>query len=135
MSAGHRPEGAQVSEDISVPVSRIPDFLREAGEAAEKVLPGSRIVAFGHMGDGNIHYSVLAPIGMPPEAFPFPALNDAVNGTAVALGGSISAEHGIGVVRLADFARFKDPESLSLMRAVKRALDPNNVMNPRVLVA
>lgn len=135
MSAGHRPEGAQVAEDISVPVSRIPDFLHDAGAAARKVLPDARIVAFGHMGDGNIHYSVLAPVGMAPEAFPYAAVNDAVNETAVGLGGSISAEHGIGVVRLNDFARFKDAESVSLMRAVKRALDPHNVMNPRVLIA
>jgi len=135
ISAGHKPEGAQVSHDVSVPVSRTPDFLARANAAAEQALPGVRIVAFGHMGDGNFHYSLLQPEDASRDSFPGPRLTEIVYETATALGGSISAEHGIGVARRADLARFKDPESLALMRAVKRALDPNGVMNPRVLLS
>jgi FAD/FMN-containing dehydrogenase len=134
ISAGHKPEGAQVSHDVSVPVSRTPDFLERADPAMRELCHGVRIVAFGHMGDGNFHYSLLQPEGMARDAFPGAALTRKVYEIADALGGSISAEHGIGVTRIADLARFKDPESLALMQAVKRALDPNGVMNPRVLL-
>jgi FAD/FMN-containing dehydrogenase len=96
--------------------------------------PGARIVAFGHMGDGNFHYTVMQPEGMAPDAFPGADISHRVYEIATALGGSISAEHGIGVARVADLARFKDQESITLMRAVKRAIDPNNVMNPRALL-
>ncbi len=133
ISAGHKPEGAQVSHDISVPVSKTPEFLAKANAALEAKLAGVRIVAFGHMGDGNFHYTAMQPIGADPAVFPGPALTQTVYEIATALGGSISAEHGIGVARRADLARFKDSESLALMRAVKRAIDPANVMNPRVL--
>jgi len=134
VSAGHRPEGAQVNHDVSVPVSRTPDFLEQANAAMLKACPGARIVAFGHMGDGNFHYTVLQPEGSDPALFPADALTQTVYAVATALGGSISAEHGIGVARTADLIRYKDPESITLMRAVKRALDPNGVMNPRALL-
>ncbi len=134
ISAGHRPEGAQVNHDISVPVSKTPDFLARANPAMDEICPGARIVAFGHMGDGNFHYTVMQPEGADPARFPGERLSLAVNEIADALGGSISAEHGIGVVRTGDLARFKDPESLSLMRAVKAALDPKRIMNPRALL-
>jgi len=133
ISAGHKPEGAQVSHDISVPVSATPTFLRRANAAMEKRCPGVRIVAFGHMGDGNFHYTAMQPVGADPAAFPGHDLTQLVYETATALGGSISAEHGIGVARRGDLARFKDRESMALMRAVKHAIDPSNVMNPRVL--
>jgi FAD/FMN-containing dehydrogenase len=133
ISAGHKPEGAQVSHDISVPVSATPTFLARANAAMEKRCPSVRIVAFGHMGDGNFHYTAMQPLGAAPAAFPGPALTQLVYETATALGGSISAEHGIGVARRGDLARFKDRESMALMRAVKHAIDPTNVMNPRVL--
>jgi FAD/FMN-containing dehydrogenase len=134
ISAGHRPEGAQVNHDVSVPVSQTPLFLERANAAMEQRCPGVRIVAFGHMGDGNFHYTAMQPAGMAPDQFPGAELSQAVYAIADALGGSISAEHGIGVARRADLARFKDPESIALMRTVKRALDPNNVMNPRALL-
>jgi len=133
ISAGHKPEGAQVSHDISVPVSKTPAFLAKTNAALEAKLAGVRIVAFGHMGDGNFHYTAMQPDGADPAAFPGPALTQTVYEIATALGGSISAEHGIGVARRGDLTRFKDGESLALMRAVKRAIDPTNVMNPRVL--
>jgi FAD/FMN-containing dehydrogenase len=134
ISAGHRPEGAQVNHDVSVPVSRTPAFLERANAAMEEVCPGARIVAFGHMGDGNFHYTVMQPEGAPGDLFPAERLSQRVYEIADALGGSISAEHGIGVVRTGELARFKDPQSMALMRAVKRALDPNGVMNPRALL-
>jgi D-lactate dehydrogenase (cytochrome) len=133
ISAGHKPEGAQVSHDISVPVSATPAFLSRANAALEQRCPGVRIVAFGHMGDGNFHYTAMQPLGADPASFPDTALTQCVYEIATALGGSISAEHGIGVARRSDLARFKDRESLALMRAVKHAIDPMNVMNPRVL--
>jgi len=133
ISAGHKPEGAQVSHDVSVPVSATPEFLAKANAALEAQLAGVRIVAFGHMGDGNFHYTAMQPLGADPAAFPGQALTHLVYETATALGGSISAEHGIGVARRSDLARFKDRESMALMRAVKHAIDPTNVMNPRVL--
>ncbi len=134
ISAGHRGEGAQVNHDVSVPVSQTPAFLDRADAAMERVCPGARIVAFGHMGDGNFHYSVIAPEGMSSDGFPSEALTQMVYEVVTQLGGSISAEHGIGVARKDDLVRFKDATSLALMRALKRTLDPNNVMNPRALI-
>lgn len=133
MSAGHKPAGPQASHDLSVPVSQTPVFLEQAAARMNQICPGVRIVAFGHMGDGNLHYTLIVPEGPGPASFPSEALTHAVFEIATALGGSISAEHGIGVARKHDLARHKDPQSLALMRAVKHALDPNNVMNPRVL--
>ena len=134
ISAGHRGEGAQVNHDVSVPVSQTPAFLDLANAAIERVRPGARIVAFGHMGDGNFHYTVMQPQAMSGDLFPAEALTQTVYEVATQLGGSISAEHGIGVVRKRDLVRYKDGQSIALMHAVKRALDPNNVMNPRVLI-
>jgi FAD/FMN-containing dehydrogenase len=133
-AAGHRPEGAQVNHDVSVPVSQTPAFLEAADRAIGARWPGTRIVAFGHMGDGNFHYTALAPEGASASSFPAEAIMQTVFETAAGLGGSISAEHGIGVVRKHDLERFKDAQSLTLMRAIKRALDPHRIMNPRVLV-
>lgn len=133
-SAGHRPEGAQINCDISVPVSRIPRFLETAGAAAERICPGVRIVAFGHAGDGNIHYSLIQPEGADAAAFPAAALSEAAHDAAHALGGSISAEHGIGVSRKGELPRYKSGEALALMRALKAALDPKGVLNPRALI-
>lgn len=134
ISAGHKPEGAQVNHDVSVPVSKTPDFLARANAAMEARVPGVRIVAFGHMGDGNFHYTAMQPLGANPTAFPGAALTQTVYEIATALDGSISAEHGIGVARRADLTRFKDAESLALMRTLKRALDPHRVFNPRALI-
>src|SRR5262249_31120836 len=131
---GPKPEGAQTNHDISVPVSATPAFIYKAQGEMERICPGVGIVAFGHMGDGNIHYTLVQPEGADPAQFPKQALDRAVNETAIALDGSISAEHGIGVTRLGDFTRFKDPEAIALMRAVKAALDPKRVMNPRVML-
>jgi FAD/FMN-containing dehydrogenase len=119
---------------VSVPVSQTPVFLARANAKMEEICPGARIVAFGHMGDGNFHYTVMQPEGSDPARFPGERLSLAVYEIADALGGSISAEHGIGVARTGDLARFKDPDSLALMRSVKQALDPKRIMNPRALI-
>ncbi|MBI1252450.1 MAG: FAD-binding protein [Alphaproteobacteria bacterium] len=134
ISAGHKPEGEQISSDVSVPVSKVPAYLAEAETAVRAVLPGARIVAFGHAGDGNLHYTVAEARKGSGAAFPRERLNEAVHDIAVRLGGSISAEHGIGVARRSDFERYKDAQSIALMRAVKTAIDPRNIMNPRVLL-
>ncbi|MET0181320.1 MAG: FAD-binding oxidoreductase [Caulobacterales bacterium] len=134
LSAGHRPEGAQVNHDISVPVSAVPRLISEGEAAIKRVYAGARIVAFGHMGDGNIHYTIVQPEGASPDEFPAAQLSHLVNSLAVGMGGSISAEHGIGVSRRDDFLRFKDPDQVAVMRMLKAALDPNRIMNPRALV-
>lgn len=132
MSAGHRAvKVPQVSLDTSTTVSAIPAFLRKADEAVERLCPGARTVAFGHAGDGNIHYTALSP--SLDHRFPADAITRAIQDIAADLGGSISAEHGVGVFRRADLARYKDPVTLAAMRAIKNAIDPGNIMNPRVL--
>ncbi len=132
LSAGHRTGEPQANHDISVPVSETPRYLAQAERTAQALAPGARIVAFGHMGDGNIHLTVMAPAG---EAhFPRDAILRAMHDLAADMGGSISAEHGIGVARRDELTRFKDPVALDLMRTLKAALDPNRVMNPRALI-
>lgn len=137
--AAHRGQGAQVNGDISVPVSAVPRFLAAAEAAAAAILPDPRIVAFGHAGDGNIHYTVLqAEAAQKPDpAFTARAgeILHAVQAVAVGLGGSISAEHGIGVFRREELPRYKDPAALALMRRLKQALDPAGVFNPRALLS
>lgn len=136
MSAGQKPEGAAAKHDVSVPVSKIPQFLTEADAVVNRLVPGARIVAFGHCSDGNIHYDVVQPAGMAPDAFRAlaPALIEAVHDVTVGLDGSISAEHGIGISRRDEFIRREPPTHLALMRAIKTAFDPHGIMNPRVLL-
>lgn len=136
MSACQKPEGLAAKHDISVPVSQIPAFLRAADAAAHRVAQDCRIVAFGHCSDGNIHYDVLQPLAMTPDAYRalIPAMNEAIHDVAMGLNGSISAEHGIGISRRDEFIRREPPTHLALMRAIKSTLDPNNIMNPRVLL-
>ncbi len=102
------------------------------GAAVEAAAPGSRLVAFGHAGDGNIHFNVSQPIGADPVAFRAKTaeIQEAVFAVVAKLGGSISAEHGIGVSKRGVLPRFKDPAALATMRAIKAALDPQNMFNP-----
>lgn len=131
---GHRMEGAQANHDVSVPVSQTATFLAQAGARVQTLSAGARIVAFGHAGDGNIHYSVLQPLGSAGADFPAAAISAAIHDLAHSLNGSISAEHGIGVARRSDFYRFKPAAQIGAMRAVKQALDPLGIMNPRVML-
>lgn len=126
-------EGLNIKHDISVPISRIPAFVRATDEALERALPGVRLVDFGHLGDGNLHYNVQAPEGEPADLFLIEhedAVNRVVYDAVTAHGGSISAEHGIGALKRDELALRKSPVALKLMRAVKQALDPQGRMNP-----
>jgi D-lactate dehydrogenase (cytochrome) len=124
--------GASVKNDISVPVSRVGTFLREATGAVEALVPGTRVVAFGHVGDGNIHFNLTQPAGMAPAEFLdlWGPLTQEVNAVADRLGGSFSAEHGIGLLKVGELRRFRGGVALDLMRTLKRALDPGGIMNP-----
>src|SRR5689334_6938017 len=132
MSAAQKPEGGSIKHDISVPVVAVPDFLAEADAAVVKLIPGSRPVPFGHLGDGNIHYNVSQPIGADAADFlgRWHEVNAVVFDIVVKLGGSISAEHGIGVLKRDELPDVKDKTAIELMRAVKAMLDPNGIMNP-----
>ena len=124
--------GPSVKHDISAPGSAVPERLARAGEAVERVLPGTRPMPFGHVGDGNIHYNLLAPVGMSDEAFLAKSgdLTRAVHDVVAAIGGSISAEHGLGQLRRAEALHYKSAVEIDLMRRVKAALDPLGIMNP-----
>lgn len=132
MSDAQRPEGGSIKHDISVPVAAIPEFIRRAGQAAEQVVPGCRPVCFGHMGDGNLHYNISQPVGMEREAFlsHYRAMNDAVHAVVRALGGSFSAEHGIGRMKRNELIATQPAIATDLMRRVKKAFDPAGIMNP-----
>jgi FAD/FMN-containing dehydrogenase len=127
-----KPEGGSVKHDVSVPIALIPEFLEKADAAVQKVVPGARPVPFGHAGDGNIHYHISQPVGTDKTQFlaRWDEVNAAVYGVVAKLGGSISAEHGIGVMKRDLLPEFKDPVALELMRTLKRTLDPSNILNP-----
>jgi FAD/FMN-containing dehydrogenase len=128
--------GGAISHDVSVPVSRIPEFIERADAALAAGYPGIRHCAFGHVGDGNMHYNPVRPIDWdtPRYRVEREAINRIVHDLVVGLDGSISAEHGVGRSRLAELARYKDAPELAMMRAVKRALDPKGIMNPGKVV-
>jgi FAD/FMN-containing dehydrogenase len=126
-------DGPNIKHDISLPVSAIADFVASTDAALTSAFPGARVVNFGHLGDGNLHYNLQGP----PEAAPKEFLDrheDAAHAivydAVVARGGSISAEHGIGALKREELAQRKDPVALAMMRAIKRALDPMGTLNP-----
>jgi D-lactate dehydrogenase (cytochrome) len=127
-----RREGGSIKHDVSVPVAAVPAFIEEANAAVTKLIPGSRPLPFGHLGDGNIHYNVSQPVGADKDAFlkRWHEVNAVVHGIVMKHGGSISAEHGIGVLKRDELSKVKDPVALELMRALKRTLDPNGILNP-----
>jgi len=134
-SAGQKPEGAVWKHDISVPVSKIPAFIEQADAALEDAFPGVRIIAFGHVGDGNVHYDVLKPVGADDDVHD--ALREQgariVHDITAGFSGSISAEHGLGAMKTAEALAYKDPIEVAALRAIRQALDPKRIMNPRVL--
>jgi len=132
MSAAQKPEGGSIKHDISVPVASVPAFIAEADAAVVKLIPGSRPVPFGHLGDGNIHYNVSQPIGANAADFlaRWHELNAVVFAIVMRMGGSISAEHGIGVLKRDELPDVKDKVAISLMRGIKAQLDPLGIMNP-----
>jgi FAD/FMN-containing dehydrogenase len=126
-------EGLNIKHDISVPISAIPAFVASTDAALRRVVPGLRMVDFGHLGDGNLHYNVQAPEGVTPADFlrdHEKAINALVYEAVVAHGGSISAEHGIGTLKRDALALHKSPVALQLMRSIKQALDPRGTFNP-----
>jgi FAD/FMN-containing dehydrogenase len=134
-SPAQKPEGATWKHDVSVPVSRVADFLREADAAMRAFVPGCRIAAFGHMGDGNIHYDVIRGDGAPdaPHAARRDEGSRIVHDIVASMGGSISAEHGLGSMKTEEARRYKSPVEIEALEAIRRALDPLRIMNPRVL--
>ena len=136
VSEAQKPEGGSIKHDVSVPVSRVPEFLRRADAAVEAAIPGARPVAFGHMGDGNVHYNVTQPEGADREAFlaQWERLNEVVHDLVVDMDGSFSAEHGIGRLKRDALAQYRSPVELGLMRRIKQALDPHGLMNPGKVV-
>jgi FAD/FMN-containing dehydrogenase len=125
-------EGGSIKHDVSVAVGAVPAFIDEATRAIEAFEPSARVVAFGHLGDGNIHFNVSQPVGADKASFlaRWDAMNEVVHAIVARLGGSFSAEHGVGRLKCGLLARTKDPASLDVMRRIKWALDPNGVMNP-----
>lgn len=137
ISAAERAIGPAMQHDISVPVARMAEFVETAAPQVEKRFPGTRAVGFGHLGDGNIHFHVLAPVGAVRGEWEMgdgKAISAFVHDRVTDFGGSLSAEHGIGQMKRDELGRLGDPVALSLMRKVKQALDPQGILNPGKLV-
>ena len=132
ISVAQRIEGVSIKHDVSVPVSRIPDFLERASEALAARWPDVRVVAFGHIGDGNLHYNLSKSVADDNAAFVArtPEVNRIVHDLVCELGGSISAEHGLGQLKREEVLRYKPALEMELMRRVKQAFDPAGLMNP-----
>ncbi|KKC32950.1 FAD-binding oxidoreductase [Devosia psychrophila] len=133
MSEVQSKEGASIKHDVSVPIAAVPQLIAEGSAAAERLFPGIRPVPFGHMGDGNIHFNFSQPIGADGKTFMAQAdeaMHEAIYEIVLRLGGSISAEHGIGQLKRELLAQVKDPVALDMMRAIKTALDPKGILNP-----
>ena len=124
--------GGSIKQDVAVPLASVPELLERAGAAVTAMMPGCRPIPFGHLGDGNIHYNVSQPPGMDKAAFlaRWDEVNAAVHGIVAALGGTISAEHGIGVLKRGLLRTVRSPIEIALMQRIKDSLDPNGVLNP-----
>jgi D-lactate dehydrogenase (cytochrome) len=125
-------EGKHIKHDVSVPISSIAEFIGKTDALLHDAFPGCRMVTFGHLGDGNLHYNVSAPEGVPDEEFirSQDAINKIVHDSTVKFNGSISAEHGLGMLKREEIRRYKPDVELKMMSAIKNALDPLNIMNP-----
>ena len=136
MSEIQKHEGGSIKHDISVPVSSIPAFLARALPACEAAIPGCRPVPFGHMGDGNLHFNISQPLGADREAFlaRWEEINAMVHAIVIDMGGSISAEHGIGTLKRDELPAVKDPVEMDIMRRIKELFDPKGLMNPDKLL-
>jgi FAD/FMN-containing dehydrogenase len=131
-SEAQKPLGGSVKNDVSVPVAAIPEFIRRADAAMQRICPGARPIPISHFGDGNIHYNVSQPEGMAKDAFMalWDEMVHAVHEVVLSLNGSISAEHGIGVMKRAELAEVKGAVAMDLMRGIKAAFDPKGILNP-----
>lgn len=133
MSECQSREGASIKHDVSVPIAAVPALIRDGVAAAEKLVPGIRPVPFGHMGDGNIHFNFSMPVGADPKAFMAQydeAVHEVIYEAVLRHGGSVSAEHGIGQLKVDLLRQVKDPVALDMMHAIKAALDPRGILNP-----
>jgi FAD/FMN-containing dehydrogenase len=137
ISEAQKHEGASIKHDVSVPLASIPEFLARGIAAVEQHIPGVRPVPFGHLGDGNIHFNFSVPKNGNDAAFlaRWEEINRVVHDIVHAFGGSISAEHGVGVMKRDEITRYKSATEIELMRNLKRTLDPNNILNPGKVVA
>lgn len=129
-------EGGSIKHDVSVPVSKTVEFIIDASAQVEKYMPGVRVCAFGHIGDGNIHFNLTQPVDADKKAFiaEWNDFNRIVHDLVVSMNGSISAEHGIGLIKREELAHYADETKLDLMRRIKQALDPDNLMNPGKII-
>jgi FAD/FMN-containing dehydrogenase len=127
-----RHEGGSIKHDVSVPVARLPELVERGNAIIEAMMPGARPLPFGHFGDGNLHYNVSQPLGMAKDRFlaEWAPVNARIHALVLELGGSISAEHGVGRLKREEIARIKSPVEMSLMHALKAALDPQGILNP-----
>jgi FAD/FMN-containing dehydrogenase len=125
-------EGASIKHDISVTTSELPHFIVEGAALLAQLAPGARLISYGHLGDGNLHFNLSPPRGGDDRAFLdlAPTVNRAVHDLVARYGGSFSAEHGIGQLKRAELQRYKHPVAIELMRSIKHAVDPNGIMNP-----
>ncbi len=132
ISEAQAAEGKNIKHDIALPISRIADFIAATDTELQAHFRGCRMVTFGHLGDGNLHYNVSAPLGQDADAFLLaqPAVNLIVHDSVHRHGGSISAEHGLGALKRDEIRRYKSGTEMDMMQAIKRALDPLNLMNP-----
>jgi FAD/FMN-containing dehydrogenase len=131
-------EGLNIKHDVSIPISKIAEFVATTDALLEREIPGVRLVDFGHLGDGNLHYNVQAPEGADGSAFlrdHEEKVNELVFESVTRFHGSISAEHGVGSLKVDKLPHYKDPVALTMMRAIKQALDPQNIMNPGRVIA
>lgn len=137
LSEVQKQEGGSIKHDVAVPVSRVAEFIETASAACEAAMPGIRVCAFGHFGDGNIHFNLSQPVGMDKAAYltEWGRFNRIVHDIVYAMNGSISAEHGIGLIKRDELPLYKDPVAIDLMKTLKRALDPQNILNPGKVVA
>ncbi|WP_068080758.1 FAD-binding oxidoreductase [Polycladidibacter stylochi] len=136
MSEVQKFEGGSIKHDVSVPVAHIPVFLEETIEAVSALIPGCRPVPFGHMGDGNIHFNISQPIGADKQAYleRWDEVNEVVHGIVAKYDGSISAEHGIGILKRDLLGRVKSKTELDMMKSIKRTLDPSNMFSPERII-
>ncbi len=136
ISEFQKQEGASIKNDIAVPVSAVPEFLQRADKAVLAIVPDARICAFGHLGDGNVHYNISQPVDMAADTFIdlWEQITTAVNDVTLDLGGTISAEHGIGRMKRHHMAHIKSAVELEMMRSIKHLFDPSNILNPGKLL-
>ncbi|WP_017196303.1 FAD-binding oxidoreductase [Bartonella birtlesii] len=132
ISSAQKLAGGSIKHDIAVPLTSIPNFISEAADIVEEISPGARVVCFGHMGDGNLHYNITQPIGADSEVFLqlWSRMNQSIHSLVMHYQGAFSAEHGIGQLKRRELRTFKSPVALEIMQGIKKALDPLGIMNP-----